>query len=49
MQDRLEYSPIPTYDHKIAFSKDRHMIRYVFNINRDKIVNDLFTRLTSDS
>jgi len=49
MQDRLEYSPIPTYDHKIAFSKDRHMIRYVFNINRDKIINDLFSRLTENS
>lgn len=49
MQDRLEYSPIPTYDHKLAFSKDRHMIRYVYNINRDKIINDLISRLTADS
>lgn len=46
MEERYEYSPIPTYDHKIAFSKDRHMIKYVFNVNRDRIINDLFSRLT---
>lgn len=45
MGDRFEYSPIPSYDHKIAFSHDRHMIKYVYNLNRDKIMNDLLTRL----
>ena len=31
--DRLEYSPIPEYDHRYAFDKTRHMIKYVYSYN----------------
>lgn len=46
MLDRLEYSPIPEYSHRYSFCKSRHMIRYVYHINRDMLFNDLFSVLT---
>lgn len=45
MLDRLEHSPIPEYDHHYSVDKTRHFIRYVYYINRDKLFEDLFTRL----
>ena len=45
MLDRLENSPIPEYDHHYSVDKTRHLIRYVYYINRDKLFEDLFTRL----
>jgi len=45
MQDRLEYSPIPQYDHHYGFDKTRHFIRYVYHINRDALFNDLYKKL----
>lgn len=46
MQDRLEHSPIPEYDDKWSFDKRRHFIKYVYKINRDKLFEDLFKKLT---
>lgn len=45
MLDRLEHSPIPEYDHHYSVDKTRYFIRYVYYINRDKLFEDLFTRL----
>lgn len=47
MQERLEYSPVPEYDHRYAFDKTRHMIKYVYSINRDVLFEDLFRTLAS--
>ncbi len=46
MRDRLEAAPIPEYDHRWAFSKVRHPIRYVYHINRDRLMEDLFQKLS---
>ena len=43
--DRLVPSPIAEYDHKWAFDQSRHMIRYVYYINRDLLFQDLFRKL----
>lgn len=45
MLDRLEHSPIPTMDGHYAFDRRRHLIRYVYHIRRDKLMEDLFTKL----
>ena len=45
MDDRLEYTPIPEYDDKWAFSKNRPLMRYVYHIRRDNLMEDLFTKL----
>lgn len=38
-------SPIPEYDHHYGYDPTRHMINYVYHIERDKLVQDLFDRL----
>ena len=43
--DRLIRSPIPEYDGYMAHSDGRHFMRYVYAINRDALVHDLFERL----
>lgn len=45
MQDRLTPSPIPQYDHHYSFDPGRHPIRYVYHINRDALMEDLFCKL----
>jgi inosine-uridine nucleoside N-ribohydrolase len=45
MLDRLEHSPIPQYDHHYSFDHNRHFIRYVYHINRDKLFKALFEAL----
>ena len=42
MKDRLIPSPIPEYDKHYAFNQDRHFIKYVYEINRDNLFEDLF-------
>lgn len=46
MYDRLEHSPIPEYDNHYAFDRNRHLIKYVYCINRDKLFGDLFKKLS---
>ncbi|MDR2747018.1 MAG: nucleoside hydrolase [Treponema sp.] len=47
MQDRLEPSPIPEYDHRWSIDPRRHLYRYVYRINRDKLFEELFKRLAA--
>lgn len=42
MKDRLIPSPIPEYDKHYAFNEKRHFIKYVYEINRDALFEDLF-------
>lgn len=46
MLDRLEHSPVMEYDHLYAEDKRRLPIRYVYSINRDKLMGDLFEKLS---
>lgn len=45
MLDRLEHSPVMEYDHLYSEDKRRLFIRYVYSINRDKLMGDLFEKL----
>ena len=38
--------PIPEYDNHYAFDPRRHFIRYVYSIQRDRLMQDLFEKLT---
>ena len=46
MQSRVIPTPIPTYDNLYATDYNGHPMRYVYNINRDSLMNDLFEKLT---
>ncbi len=45
MQDRLVHSPVPQYDMYASRDERRHLVKYVWFINRDKIFEDLFNTL----
>lgn len=45
MLERLEHSHIPEYDHKWGIDKSRHLMKYVYHINRDALFADLFEKL----
>ncbi len=45
MKDKLIASPIPEYDKHYAFDENRHFIKYVYQINRDALFDDLFKEL----
>lgn len=47
--DRLEYAPIPQYDHHYSFDPTRHFIRYVYGVHRDNLMKDLYLKLTQDT
>ena len=42
MNARLIPAPIPEYDGNYAFNPNRHFIKYVYDINRDALFEDLF-------
>lgn len=44
--DRFEHSPIPEYDDHYSFDKRRHLIRYVYYLDRDAVFQDLFKKLS---
>jgi hypothetical protein len=46
MADRLEHIPIPQYDHRYSFDPTRHFYRYIYHINRDKLFEALFAKLS---
>ena len=46
MQSRVIPTPIPTYDNLYATDYNGHPMRYVYSINRDNLMNDLFEKLT---
>ena len=45
MDDCLVPTPIFQYDHHYSFDFNRHFMRYVYNINRDALFEDLFRKL----
>ena len=45
MQDYLTPAPIPGYDNRYSFDPTRHLMRYVYNVDRDALFEDLFGRL----
>lgn len=45
LNSELRHAPIPEYDDRYAFDDGRHFMRYVYGINRDQLMNDLFGRL----
>ncbi|MBQ8598374.1 MAG: nucleoside hydrolase [Bacteroidales bacterium] len=46
MSDVIVHSPIPEYDGRYAFDDRRHFMKYVYYIDRDKLLRDLFSKLT---
>lgn len=46
MLDYVVNSPIVGYDHRYSFDPTRHFIKYVYHINRDKLLEDLVNKLT---
>ena len=44
--DSLEHSPIPEYDHHYGFDRTRHLMRYVYHIERDELLQDLVDTLS---
>ena len=45
MKEKLIPSPIPEYDRHYSFDDTRHLIKYVYDINRDAIFEDIFKAL----
>lgn len=46
MDSRIIPTPIPTYDNFYATNYNGLPMRYVYNIKRDNLMNDLFEKLT---
>lgn len=46
MQDALVSAPIPQYDHHYSFNPENHLIRCVYHIERDRLFEDLFRKLS---
>ena len=46
MLDRLETTPIPQYDHHYSRDCRRPLCKYVYHINRDALMGDLFEKVT---
>lgn len=46
MKDTLRPSAIPEYDHHYGQDPTRHMMKYVYEINRDALFEDLFKKLS---
>ncbi|MGM9684109.1 MAG: nucleoside hydrolase [Eubacteriales bacterium] len=49
MQSYLKHTPLPQYDGHYSELPDSHLYRYVFNINRDELFTDLFTKISGSS
>ena len=45
MHTSIVHSPIPEYDGRYAFDTRRHFMKYVYYIDRDKLLRDLFEKL----
>lgn len=46
MNTSIVHSPIPEYDGRYAFDASRHFMKYVYYIDRDKLLRDLFEKLS---
>ena len=42
MYGKLIPSPVPEYDGKYSYNENRHFIKFVCDINRDALFEDLF-------
>lgn len=47
VRSRAERRPIAQYDHHYSFSPDRPLMEYVYQIDRDRVFEDLFRRLAA--
>lgn len=47
-EDCLIHSPIPEYSGHYSFDNNRHFIRQVYHINRDRLFSDLFRKLRGE-
>ena len=45
MKDYLTPAPIPGYDNRYSFDPTRHLMRYVYDVDRDALFEDVFGRL----
>ncbi len=45
MSAQLISTPIPEYDNEYAVNNNRHLMQYVYSINRDELFEDLFKKL----
>lgn len=45
-RDCFKHSPICQYDNHYSFDDNRHLIRYVYSINRDILMNDMFNKIS---
>lgn len=45
MSTNIVHSPIPEYDGRYAFDERRHFMKYVYDIDRDMLLRDLFMKL----
>ncbi len=45
MNERIMHAPIPEYDHKYAMSNDTKFMKYIWNINRATLWNDVINKL----
>ena len=45
--DEIVTAPIPEYDSRYGYGSDRHLMKCVFHVWRDKLFEDLVKRLTS--
>ncbi len=48
MSDELRHMPVPEYDQRYSFDPNRHFMKYISSVNRDKLFADLFDRLTRE-
>ena len=48
MQERIITTPLPTYDNLYATDYSGYPMKYVFNINRDNLMTDLFKKLINE-
>lgn len=47
MRDRIEHMPLISYDFSYNVDHRRHLMRYVYDVDRDAVLNILFERLAS--
>jgi len=46
LSDRTIPAPIPQYDNHYSFDSRRHSIRYVYEVHRDALMEDLFRKIS---
>ena len=49
MKDRVTPAPVPEYDNTWSTDQNRPPIRYVYSIDRDRLMGDLFEKLAQES